>query len=130
MFKHASNIFLRLLLAVTILNLTGGHWLLLQTVAWSKMVVDYSKKSSLSQAVAQTFDGEHPCTMCKKIDQGREKEKKQELQQIQLKKDLLNEPRLIVLSPPRLFWFSTPPAPLLVIRGESPVPPPPRHLLG
>jgi hypothetical protein len=45
----------------------GGHLVLLQGVAWVTMVKDYSRTGSLSQAVGKTFDGKHPCPLCKKI---------------------------------------------------------------
>jgi len=46
---------------------TGGQWLMLQSVAWVNMVRDYSQNASLSQAVAKTFDGNHPCPLCRFI---------------------------------------------------------------
>jgi len=36
----------------------GGPWAVLQTVAWTKMMVDYSRGASLTEAVTKTFDGE------------------------------------------------------------------------
>jgi hypothetical protein len=38
------------------------------------MLVSYSAKSGLMQGVEETFDGEHPCSMCKAIKQARESE--------------------------------------------------------
>ena len=55
----------------------GGHWAALQTVAWAQMIVDYTRDSgSLRQGVAQTFDGEHPCELCRQISAGIQKEKR------------------------------------------------------
>jgi len=45
----------------------GGHLALLQGVAWATMIRDYSRTSSVTAAVEKTFDGRHPCAMCKKI---------------------------------------------------------------
>jgi hypothetical protein len=53
----------------------GGHLAVLQTVAWSRMLVDFSTKDSLTVAVEKTFDGEHPCPLCKVVKQTKEKEK-------------------------------------------------------
>lgn len=53
----------------------GGHLAVLQTVAWSKMLVDFSATDSLTVAVEKTFDGEHPCPLCKVVKQTKEKEK-------------------------------------------------------
>ncbi len=55
----------------------GGHLALLQTVAWSKMLVDFSSNQSLTQAVEKTFDGAHPCELCKVVRQTKEKEEKE-----------------------------------------------------
>lgn len=54
----------------------GGHWALLQSVAWARMISDFSRTDSLGTALAKTFDGEHPCAMCLKIRAGRAHEKK------------------------------------------------------
>lgn len=45
----------------------GGHLALLQGVAWATMIRDYSRTGSVTAAVEKTFDGKHPCAMCKKI---------------------------------------------------------------
>ena len=64
-----------LLIGALIISM-GGHWALLQTIAWGNMLVDFSSQSSISEAVEKTFDGEHPCEMCKSISKGRESEKR------------------------------------------------------
>src|SRR6476620_10779534 len=53
----------------------GLHWAFLQAVAWTGMVVSYSQSAPLTEAVSKTFDGQHPCKLCKKIEQGRKAEK-------------------------------------------------------
>ena len=55
----------------------GGHWALLQSVAWARMIVSYSRTDTLSTAVSKTFDGEHPCPMCRKIKADRETEQQE-----------------------------------------------------
>jgi len=45
----------------------GGHLALLQGVAWATMIRDYSRTGSVTAAMEKTFDGKHPCAMCKKI---------------------------------------------------------------
>ncbi len=49
------------------LHLVGGPHSLVQVYAWANMILDYSQESSLSQAVTDTFSGEKPCCLCKKI---------------------------------------------------------------
>lgn len=60
---------------VLVLSL-GLHWALLQTLAWTGMIVSYSRDASLREAISMTFDGEHPCSLCKVIKQGRSEERK------------------------------------------------------
>jgi hypothetical protein len=64
---HRVRIVAWLATIAVILGMTGGHWLILQSVAWTKMIADYSRSSSLGTALAFTFDGQHPCEMCKLI---------------------------------------------------------------
>lgn len=52
----------------------GGHYVLLQTMAWGNMLLAYSQNASFSEAARKTFDGEHPCGMCKLVKESREKE--------------------------------------------------------
>lgn len=61
---------------VTALYLLGGHWGMLQMVAWSQMLRDYSRTEDVFTALKFTFDGEHPCEMCLKIELGRQQEQK------------------------------------------------------
>lgn len=57
-------------------SIAGGHWAVLQTVAWAQMIRDYSQEGGLVSGVAQTFSGERPCGMCKNIEKSRQKEEK------------------------------------------------------
>ncbi|RYD38991.1 MAG: hypothetical protein EOP85_16735 [Verrucomicrobiaceae bacterium] len=60
------------------LHLCGGHWGVLQVVAWSRMIVEYSAKEGVLVGTKKTFDGEHPCHMCKSIAKGKTDESKNE----------------------------------------------------
>ena len=57
----------------------GGHLALLQTIAWGDMLVEFSSKGSFSEAVDKTFDGEHPCHLCKVVKKSKSEEKKKPL---------------------------------------------------
>jgi len=70
------------MLVVTLTLSIGFHWALLQTVAWTGMIIKYSHDGSFTEAVSKTFDGKHPCCLCKMIQQGRGAEKKQEQQEV------------------------------------------------
>jgi hypothetical protein len=68
--KMARSSSIILLLAFLMAN--HVHLPLMQVVAWSSMLISYSQDYSLPEALVMTFDGEHPCPMCKAIDQARE----------------------------------------------------------
>jgi hypothetical protein len=55
----------------------GLHWAVLRTVAWTGMLLTYSRDGSWKEAVAKTFDGKHPCAVCKVIDKGRGQDQNQ-----------------------------------------------------
>lgn len=52
----------------------GLHWAALQTVAWTGMIVAYTQEAGVRQGLAMTFDGAHPCPLCKAIEKGRTEE--------------------------------------------------------
>ena len=62
------------MMALALFLVAGGHWAMLQGVAWVTMVHDFSRDASLTQAVEKTFDGKHPCAMCKKIAKAKNSE--------------------------------------------------------
>jgi hypothetical protein len=65
----------------------GGGLAVLQTFAWGKMLVGYSSTSSLQEAVKKTFDGEHPCSLCKVVKENKKKEEKKPLLKAESKKE-------------------------------------------
>jgi len=75
--------FVTILLIVAV----GGHWTFLQSVAWVKMVMDFSQDAPLSVAVAKTLDGKHPCKLCKFVQHGKATEKKQDAIKSKIKID-------------------------------------------
>ncbi len=62
------------LMILAMVSIAGGHWAVLQSVAWAGMVVEYSKTSTLGAAVVKTFSGEAPCHLCKTIEAGKKQE--------------------------------------------------------
>ncbi len=78
----------------------NGHLALLQTLAWGNMLVDYSKQSSFSEAAKKTFDGEHPCKLCKVVSESKKQEEKKPLLKSEIKLDVAL-PSVVHLSDPR-----------------------------
>jgi hypothetical protein len=104
----------------------GGHWTLLQSAAWVRMAVDFSKQDSVVVALEKTFSGKNPCAMCKMVRAGKASEKKHDLQKLEPKPDfhfLAGTCGLFPPRPVRLFTFESVSADA---RADAPLLPPPR----
>jgi hypothetical protein len=53
------------------------------------MLIDYSKRAPLCQAITQTFDGAHPCSLCHAVNKAKNSEKKSDLQSPAPKIDMI-----------------------------------------
>lgn len=67
----------------------GGHLVLLQTIAWGSMIFSYSDKAPFSEAVEKTFDGEHPCELCKLVKETKREEEKKPVTLAMKKQDVV-----------------------------------------
>jgi len=122
------RISLRVIATILVLNVTGGYWPLLQSVAWTRMFIEFSRTESFSTAMEQTFDGKHPCPLCKMI----QKEKPTSQQNDQLrpstdKTDVLffeRQASVVVVLPAS--WMLTSVEALYASRTDPPPVPPPR----
>jgi hypothetical protein len=45
----------------------GLHWNALQVVGWVGMAVEFSRTRPVADALEMTFDGKHPCDLCKLV---------------------------------------------------------------
>jgi hypothetical protein len=116
----------RSLVLLAAVQILGGHWMLLQSAAWVGMVIDYSHRESLPAAIGKTFDGAHPCALCKQIVVGKKHEKKSGAPIPAGKIDLICEPRVIALHPPPLEREDTAPQVAMAARFLRPLLQPPR----
>jgi hypothetical protein len=66
----------KIFLVLALVAMLGAHWAALQTVAWTTMLADNLCTQSVKEAVMETFDGNHPCDICKAIAAGKQSEKK------------------------------------------------------
>ena len=111
------------LICAALFSLSGGHWLVLQTIAWAQMLRDNSRGASLREAIAKTFDGSSPCTMCKKIAEGQQKEgKPAAVVKLDKKAEVLSLSALLSLKKPesRDFFYPTCGEPAFSERCEAP----------
>jgi hypothetical protein len=130
---YAREMFRFLGRVVTILALClaiGLHWLAVQSVAWTSMIVEYSQKTSLPEALAKTFDGKHPCSLCHVVRKGQGSEKKSDFQSVTLKIDLICSSRIIrLMLSVEVCEYQSHAFPVNG-RAQSPPVPPPRSVLG
>jgi hypothetical protein len=59
--------FLRLSLVAALLCGLDAPAVLLQGYAWTTMLLRGARSGSISRAITQTFDGEHPCAVCERV---------------------------------------------------------------
>jgi hypothetical protein len=118
--------FSRLAVAAALICAIGGHWALLQSIAWTGMVISYSHEAGWKQALKKTFDGKHPCQLCKAVAEGKKTENRGVSLKTETKLDFFCWERS--LSPNTDLSFQLPiflTAPLQP-RFETPPLPPPR----
>jgi hypothetical protein len=123
---------LRIGRAVTVFALclaVGLHWAALQSVAWGTMLVANAKQTTFSEAIAKTFDGNHPCNLCKSINATQHSQKKPEAQPGPSKPDLICAARPIQVTFAFQNFDYTEDAFDFFARGHSPPVPPPRAAL-
>jgi hypothetical protein len=117
------------LLVIALSVSIGAHWAILQTAAWCGMAITYSQNSSICERLSKTFDGKHPCKMCKMVSEGTKSEKQDATQLKVTKPDTSNTFELIVLFIPPLkqgfFGYLN----IYSTRSEEPSTPPPNPSL-
>ena len=119
----------RVTMVVSLCCAIGLHWVALQSFAWATMIIDYSKRAPLCQAIAQTFDGAHPCSLCQVVRTGKNSDKKQDLQSPAPKIDMICVPLANRIECPFApFEYATGDS-FSFEFGHSPPVPPPRSFL-
>jgi hypothetical protein len=106
----------------------GTPWALLQSAAWLGMLANYSRHTSLAQAVSMTFDGKHPCRLCHLVKEGQAKEQREG------KQSVMPDEQLQLGLPPVVSGLFHPPTPAVMPgllglpygRADAPPSPPPR----
>jgi len=105
----------------------GLHWAFLQAMAWTGMILTYSQEGTFREALAKTFDGQHPCSLCKQIDVGKKSEKKSD-GKIDGKKQLefVYDQQMLGFSPPTSYCLLRPHDDCTPDLSTPPPLPPPR----
>ncbi|MDP1591959.1 MAG: hypothetical protein Q8M07_29635 [Prosthecobacter sp.] len=110
----------------------GLHTVVIQSAAWAGMLVSYSlEKGSVAQGVSETFDGAHPCPLCKlaKTTESAPADDKQ-APEGKLKLHLIADavPAIVISAPPPPVYPVRAEARLHVLNHTPDTPPPRRSL--
>jgi len=112
--------------ATALIIAVGGHWAVLQSVAWVSMAVTYSHTDSWEVALKKTFSGEKPCKLCLAVKEGKQQEQKQSLLKVETKLDFFCLKLLAYVHPALPITLLPPQAEAAFLRAEPPPTPPPR----
>jgi hypothetical protein len=124
------SLFPRVAIVAALACSIGLHWGFLQSVAWMGMVVNYSKTGTVGEALVKTFDGKHPCALCKAISTTKKSEKKSEFPATGKEFEFSYSCTLFVFNAPTDFWMAGAFEQDAEQLNHSPPTPPPRSLLG
>ncbi len=107
----------KILLVTALMVSIGAHWAVIQGAAWLSMAVTYSAESgSVMDGLEMTFDGMHPCAMCKVVQEGTQEQKKQDDSQ---KQDSLQKLHLQIVTAPTIFPPTPERSPHLVLKQRA-----------
>lgn len=90
------------------------------------MLVSNARHVHLTEAVAKTFDGAHPCGLCKAVAEGNKSEKKSQVLPAISKMDLICTTGIFRFLPPWVSYDYDPAPVFLPEQFYSPPAPPPR----
>ena len=116
-------------LSVVLLSLTlGWHWLALQSIAWASMLIERTQESSFNVAWTTTFDGQHPCRICKAVAEGQSDETRTtstvSVHMLEASIPATHSPLILA---PRVETASLRSQSMPKSRGDQPILPPPRQ---
>jgi hypothetical protein len=94
------------------------------------MLIEYSKRAPLCRAIAQTFDGAHPCSLCHVVNKGKNSESRSDIQSPTPKIDMICASRTARLLRPFISFEYTMSDFCSSQIGRSPPVPPPRLAIG
>ena len=94
------------------------------------MVVQYSRSSAaVAEAVEKTFDGQHPCALCKSIEQSKQREKTHDVRVVIGKLNLFHQPAAVLVIGPGDSQEQKVSDTFAEVRTHAPPVPPPRDSL-
>jgi hypothetical protein len=114
----------KLFVVISLVATLMAHWALLQTVAWTGMLACNLETRSLHDAVTMTFDGQHPCPLCRAIAAAKKSEQKSQITFEQQKLDFPPVDGGLVLIAPSRVEIDSPNTFAGTVPQKPPTPPP------
>jgi hypothetical protein len=118
----------KILMAAALVGSIGLHWAFFQSVAWVGMVITYSQEGTLTEAIAKTFDGKHPCSLCNHIAQAQKSQKKSDRHFEVKKLEFISARQVIAFAAPTHFQLQSQGNASAPQFRQTPPVPPPRHV--
>jgi hypothetical protein len=89
----------RFAVVLALVMVVGGHWALLQSVAWVGMTIEFSRTERIDKAIQKTLDGQHPCNLCHFVAEGKKSERQTEIVKPATKLDLISTLSFVLPTP-------------------------------
>ena len=120
--------FLTIATAVLLCLTIGLHWTVLQSVAWTTMLIERTQSGSFADALKTTFDGQNPCKICRVVAAGKQSERESDTVVKTPKLDVSPLSRSVIfLFPPRVPALAAQPVMTASRGADAPPLPPPRR---
>jgi hypothetical protein len=116
----------RFAVVLALVMVVGGHWALLQSVAWVGMTIEFSRTEPLDTAIQKTLDGQHPCNLCHFVAEGKKSERQTELVKPVTRLDLISTLSFVLPTPTEQPLELAAFLAAGVARADAPPSPPPR----
>jgi hypothetical protein len=123
------DVLTRLTKAAVVLALAcsiGLHWAFFQSLAWAGMVINYAQGVTFTEAIEKTFDGKHPCALCKQIARTKQCEKKSDTKPNRKGFEFSYASANFIFGAPDHYWKIRAPEKLATTFAPPPPVPPPR----
>jgi hypothetical protein len=117
----------QVLMLLVLFAASGGHWMALQSLAWTRMLMSYSRNGQIMEAVTKTFDGRHPCSLCKQVERAKSSEPQStRAMEVENQAAFVMPALAVMVRKEGISWKLEIPEWHGVVRAEQPTAPPPR----
>jgi hypothetical protein len=112
--------------SLALVMVVGGHWAVLQSVAWVGMTIEFSRTQPIEKAIQKTLDGQHPCNLCHFVAEGKKAERETVIVAPATKLDFISTTSFVLPTPAEQPLELVPFSATASGRTDAPPSPPPR----